>query len=98
MILTVTVHSHCAPQRVHPVSGLVIVQPGESYTGEFDEAQEAYIRTCPGHFALPRTFIVPPSPNALQVGDVVTIEGGTVSIVSGQTAPKPKRGRPRKVA
>ncbi len=52
MILTVTVHSHCAPQNVTSLDGTVNVQPGESITAKFSEAQEAYIRACPGHFSI----------------------------------------------
>lgn len=87
MILTVTVHSHCAPQTAQTAEGPVIVQPGESVTAEFDEAQEAYIRACPGHFAVHHKdldWVLQPSIDAL----AAAIEADT----------KPRRGRPRKVA
>ncbi len=50
MILTVTVLKTAAPQNVNSLDGTVNVQPGESVTAEFTEAEEAYIRACPGHF------------------------------------------------
>ena len=52
MILTVTVHSHCAPQAVSYADGVATVAPGESLTAEFDAAQEAVLRAAPGHFAI----------------------------------------------
>ena len=55
MILTVTVHSHCAPQAVAYADGVATVAPGESLTAEFDEAQEALIRASSGHFAVRET-------------------------------------------
>lgn len=52
MILTVTVHRHVAPQKVQTTSGVVVVQPGESFTGEVDDAEAAVIRAATGHFAV----------------------------------------------
>ena len=84
MILTVTVHSHCAPQTVQTAEGPVIVQPGESVTAEFDEAQEAYIRACPGHFEVS----MKPWAAMAKLLEEAEVEEPA----------KPKRGRPRKVA
>ncbi len=52
MIFTVTVHEFCAPQTVAHGDEATFVLPGTSLTAEFTEAQEAYIRSSPGHFSI----------------------------------------------
>jgi hypothetical protein len=52
MILTVTVHKHCAPQTLFVEGATVRLPPGVPFTADFSAAQEAIIRACPGHFAV----------------------------------------------
>lgn len=50
---TVTVNAWCAPQKLRLVDGsIVVVQPGESLTADFDDAQMREIEVSPGHFTV----------------------------------------------
>lgn len=52
-MITVTVNAWCAPQKLRMLDGsIVVVQPGESLTGEFDAAQVREIEVSPGHFTV----------------------------------------------
>lgn len=50
---TVTVNAWCAPQKLRMLDGsIVVVQPGESLSAEFDAAQLREIEVSPGHFTV----------------------------------------------
>lgn len=93
MILTVTVHSHCAPQTVQTAEGPVKVQPGESITAEFDEAQSAYLRSVTGHFHVHGDYR-----EYQHLGTPEPVDVSSLAIERPIELVKPRRGRPRKVA
>lgn len=93
MILTVTVHSHCAPQAVAYADGVATVAPGESITAEFDEAQSAYLMSVPGHFHVHGDYL-----EYQHLGTPEPVDVSSLAIERPIQLVKPKRGRPRKVA
>ncbi len=60
---TVTVNAWCAPQKLRmPDDTITVVDPGESLTADFDEAQMREIEASPGHFTIGKPAAAPPKP------------------------------------